>query len=153
MSTLLVSVTPIARHWPHPLLALSRGMPKGKFQAVNSSVVPSDCSGTRTNGSTLRGAHAESPVAEKLSRHESCGFAQARNRRADFRGLHLRSALNARPNGLAGLRSGRGHGNPTGYERNKGDTSNERSMGTFLKTVDKKSTRALKKMEDYSNLT
>ncbi len=59
--------------------------------------------------------HAGSPVAEKLSRHESGGFTQGRRRRADFRGLGLRSALSARPKGLAGLRSGRGHGNPTGY--------------------------------------
>ncbi len=34
--------------------------------------------------------------------------------RADFHGLRRSSALSARPSGLAGLRSGRVHGNPTG---------------------------------------
>ena len=50
----------------------------------------------------------------------------------------LRFALNARPNGLAGLRSGSGpqQGSQLAQKKRKGDTSNEVRKGTFLKWVD-----------------
>jgi hypothetical protein len=50
----------------------------------------------------------------------------------------LRSALSARPNGLAGLcsRSGPHHRFNWFEKKRKGDTSNEGRRGTFLKWVD-----------------
>jgi putative transposase len=60
------------------------------------------------------GIGAESPLAEKLSRHEGGGFPQRRGGRADFRDPGRNGALRGLWGERLGRSGGRGHGNPTG---------------------------------------
>src|SRR6266511_413510 len=62
---------------------------------------------------------AGSPVAKELPEYATAGTTgPGSRRRTAFRGLRLRSALNARLR-LAGLRSGRGHGKQLPEQKNK----------------------------------